>query len=562
MDIQLFLAHADDHEPMLREGIPFERAVEAPSVEVGGSTRQKVANIEGLANDLVAQKWALVAPVGPVGDRLLSLVEPLRKKRSEEQGREVFVYRVEPGMDAVAVARWMLGEYRDAWGRVEMYRPRYLALLGGPELISWQFQQMLAEEAFVGRIAFDLDAQYEAYVDKLVRGFAVPEQPSARMLWHSVRDGSRATEEGHKHLMEPLAGWANAAFASGAFDAERLVDVPMTSSSGSALDSTSAAGALLQEASAARAGLLFTMSHGAGVPKEGWKSAEEQRGFQGAMVLGRKGDLLTANDLTKATFLPGGVWFMFACYGAGTPSESAYLPWLERLCTLGFLSKSATNVLGALPKVGERPFVAALPQAALANPAGPIGFIGHVDLAWSWSFLEYEVSARGFALKNRAERFQSVLQALVHGHRLGVAHREWMKFVGTVNAEITALDELIMQRAAETSAGVDTRTLQIARANAWMRRQDVAAYVLLGDPAARLPITRFPPGVGRVTTNESTMFSTAVEDQIDAVMTILRGTASTASTAKRMRVSRREVESWVEVFVAGGRLALAKRGNG
>jgi hypothetical protein len=53
-----------------------------------------------------------------------------------------------------------------------------------------------------------------------------------------------------------------------------------------------------------------------------------------------------------------------------------------------------------------------------------------------------------------------------------------------------------------------------------------------------------------------------VENQIAAVLTILRGTASLSATAKRMGTSRQPVESWVETFVGGGRLALTKRLNG
>ena len=64
--------------------------------------------------------------------------------------------------------------------------------------------------------------------------------------------------------------------------------------------------------------MMFTVSHGTGTPRSGW-SAARQRLVQGSMHFGEKGKL-TADDIGELPFLPGGVWFMFACYSAGTPS--------------------------------------------------------------------------------------------------------------------------------------------------------------------------------------------------------------------------------------------------
>lgn len=559
MDIQLFLAHADDHHPLLDDGVPLERTLEAPTPDPSNLVTRRAAKLQGSPDSLADQQWAIVAPSGSAGDRLLSLIDPLRRKREEEQGREALVYRVDPDMDPIAATNWIQKEYRDAVGRIESARPRYLALLGGPDVISWDFQQMLAGDAFVGRIAFGADAQYEAYVDKVVRLSEQRDILRANALFHTVLDGSRATKEGHKHLAVPTLEWARSAQKEGSFDADEILDVPMDPV-GSPLDPTTAAAALLRESARARASVLFTMSHGAGIPKGGWRSPAEQRGFQGAMVLGRKGDLLAANDIAHSPFIPGGVWFMFACYGAGTPSRSAYFPWLERLHALGVLGKTAENVLAALPGPGQRPFVAALPQAALSNPDGPIGFIGHVDLAWSWSFLDYEVSPAGLVPQNRAERFQSVLQAFAQGHRFGVAHHELIRFFRSVNAELTASYDMLARRSVGIADFVEDRASGIRRANLWMQRQDLSAYVLLGDPAARLPIARCPPGIVPMRAAMAIADDAAdVVDRADEVLAILRGTATIAETAKRLGVSRDEVAQWRDTFVEAGRAALTKK---
>ncbi|MDI1442451.1 hypothetical protein [Polyangium sp. 6x1] len=557
-ELQLFLAHADDHRPVLAEGLPFVATLDAPAQSAPPEAPQRLANVHAPSDALPEQRWALVAPKGPAGDRLLSLLEPLRKRREEEQGEDALVYRVDPGMDPVAAAAWIQAEYRDAVRRREAARPRYLLLLGGPELISWDFQQMLGGEAFVGRLAFRTDREYEAYVDKALRWADAMEAPRARTLYHAVMDGTRAMVEGDRHLVQPSLEMARQGQAAGTFDADEIVEIP-TDPAGTTLDLSSAAGVLLREAARTRAGVLFTMSHGAGIPRAGWRSLEEQYAHQGAMVLGRAGDLLTANDIARGPFLPGGVWFMFACYGAGTPSRSAYLPWLSRLHELGVIGNAADQVLAALPQAGAPPFVAALPQAALANPEGPLGVVGHVELAWTWSFLDYDIEGGSLVPKSRAERFQGILQAFVHGHRFGVAHHELVRFFRSVSTELTISYEERAHRASLSSAFAEDHASRVRRANLWMQRQDLAAYVLLGDPAARLPIARCPAGIRRAAPAGAA--PGRMEEVIrreDAVLAVLRGTASAATMAARLGVSRDEVEGWVEAFVDAGRAALVK----
>jgi hypothetical protein len=556
MDVQLFLAHADDHRPVLEEGIPWRAVLDAPAPDPLPPSPQRLANVHAPPDALPEQRWALVAPKGPLGDRLLSLVAPLRRKREEEQGQEALIYRVDPGMPPTAAVAWIQKDYRDAVRRHEAARPRYLLLLGGADLVSWDLQQLLGGEAFVGRLAFDEERDYEAYVEKALRWSNAAEAPRARALFHAVRDGSRAMVEGCRHLFHPSLEMTRAGKALGTFDAEAIMEIDGLAA-GSSLDPASSASALLREAARARADMLFTMSHGAGVPKAGWRSPEEQRAHQGAMVLGRAGDLLTANDIARGPFLPGGVWLMFACYGAGTPSRSAYLPWLERLHRLG-LSEAPDRVLAALPRSGEPPFVAALPQAALANPEGPLGVVGHVDLAWSWSFLDYEVDTTGLVARSRAERFQGILQAFVHGHRFGVAHHELVRFFRALSAELTSAYE--EQRANASPQLSEDRLHEVRRATLWMQRQDLSAYVLLGDPAARLPIARSPAGIRLPAQSGSSPLLDAEEIQRreEAVLAVLRGTERAAAIASRLGVTRDEIERWAEIFVEAGRAALAK----
>jgi hypothetical protein len=195
-----------------------------------------------------------------------------------------------------------------------------------------------------------------------------------------------------------------------------------------------------------------------------------------------------------------------------------------------------------LPKAGEPPFVAALPQAALANPAGPLGVIGHVDLAWTWSFLDSDASSALPHARSRTERFQGILRALVDGHRLGVAHHELARFFRSVSTELSTLYDDDARLGTAVDSDVEDEARRARRAGLWMQRHDLSAYVLLGDPAARLPIARFPAGVQlSATTPPSLRFAARDLSRMEeAVLATLRGTEAPGAIAAR------QLASWLE----------------
>ena len=268
---------------------------------------------------------------------------------------------------------------------------------------------------------------------------------------------------GHAKLMEPSILLARERKARGVFPVTEIVP----------LQGAGSAEPLLEEARRPEPTVLFSMSHGLGAPRFGWDSPAEQRARQGALSLGR-GQSLAAADLGSGPVLPGGAWRFFACYSAGTPSKSAYHRGLTELRNAGQLGINADAVLSGLPQPGDRPFVAALPQAVLENPEGPLAVLGHVDLAWSYSFQE----AAGTG--TRAERFQGVLRALADGKRAGAASFELLQYFAHADSELATLygDEDQLDDAAWIKR----------RASTWMLRNDLRGYVLLGDPAARLAI--------------------------------------------------------------------------
>jgi hypothetical protein len=182
------------------------------------------------------------------------------------------------------------------------------------------------------------------------------------------------------------------------------------------------------------------------------------------------------------------MWLSLACFGAGTPATSAYHAWLTQLAREGAYGGSVEAVLRSLPASGQRPFVAALPQAALANPEGPLAVIGHVDLAWTYGFTSLKKPS-----ESRRSRVLSSLDVMVRGSRAGVALEAIVRFYRETNDALTASYELEADARAE---GRPDPTDRIERGHLWMLRNDLRGYVLLGDPAARLPLGQKGPTAG------------------------------------------------------------------
>jgi hypothetical protein len=483
MDLELLLAHADDARPVLEGGVPMDAANSAPRPR----ERQDLEDFRhdgGDPNSLPEQRWGLVVPEGELGDRLLSLVEPLRKRREEQQGEPAIVFRAPPNLEGEAVAAWWSEVYGDE-NIDEADRPRYLLMLGDADVLAWELQQRLASDTFIGRACFPSDAGYEAYVAKVLAFEHAKPAAGSRALYYAVRDGTAATNIGYAGLMTPTIEQSRVGKDKGVFGAREIVEIGHGESVSP--DDFFAA------AASGDPSMLFSISHGCGAPRAGWASPEEQRRLQGAMSFGG-GVKITAEDLATRTFLPGGLWFYFACFGAGTPTESAFHHWLAALRDVDLYGRNIDGVLRSLPS--ERPFVAALPQAVLANPNGPLAVMGHVDLAWTFSFHDV-----GTTNKYRPSRFQDIFRTIVEGKRVGAGYFELQRHFNQASVDLSTMYDKDARMKARGAVVDDDKARKTRKATLWMLRQDLSAYVLLGDPAARLNIEGpLATSVKRVTT--------------------------------------------------------------
>jgi hypothetical protein len=564
--LDLLLADALDLRPLLAKGLPEDAAGTAPKPDQAprGVDAFSLDAPDADPNDLTRQRWAVIAPVGRSGDAAIDAVAPLIALREEEQGAKAFVYRVPPDMDLDASARWKSTVLRDK--RVpELERPRYLLVLGDLHEVSAELAHTLANGAFVGRLhvgdgAGEPDAAgYAAYANKVVgwaRKPATVDEPDA--LFFVADDDTPATVQGRVLLVDPCVEMARKASTKRRFPAATITK----------LADVNGAGDLLRAGGPARPSVLLSVSHGLGRPRDGWRSVAQQHALQGALLVageGNKDRLLTADVLKSQPFLPGGLWFSVACFGAGTPKKSVFYPWLSLLARMGSYDESLGRVLESLPRDDERPFLAALPQTALANPEGPLAVVAHLDLAWTYGFADPDRITQ-----SRASRIFSAFQVMARGSRAGVALDALMRSYREVN------DELLSGYQAEEDARVWNQPDPIdpqRRGNAFMLRNDLRGYVLLGDPAARLPLAGskavevaapvtaaavlgFTPSVASAP-KESALRVDA-DKREEAVVAVIRGNEAANAIAERFGVSRAVLDKWVEVYRTAGKAAVGK----
>ena len=441
-------------------------------------------------NSLEAQGWAVVVADTANGRRALDLIAPLVEKRARDQRASVLTVAVPPAMDMAQAIRWRREDYPQLLRQEERTRPRYLLILEDHDQVSLATQRVLSADGFPGRLVCPDERGYQAYVDKVLRWERNPSQHErARSLFYTVHDRTTATQTGYRQLAKRLYDrcrrkWQDDPYLFPASSVENhgkgrpadraWPDDPGDPGEPDPQDFLTLTGREVPT-------LLFSLSHGLGPPgpgRTGWTPGDARR-RQGAMSFGRAG-AIHASDVADAPFLPGGLWFYFAGFGAGTPVQSAYRDWLQHLVDAGLDGAAhVSRVLNGLAHDGG--FTSALAQAALANPRGPLGLIGQVDLSWSYGYQpSWLAESHDGQPSGRSRDYERLLTNLMDRQRLGSAMRQLQKLLDVVDRDIS-------ERASHWPAADETLA-RVATGHQWMRQQDLASHVLLGDPAVRLPL--------------------------------------------------------------------------
>ncbi len=437
----------------------------------------------GDPDDLTRAGWCILFPsttdpdVQARLDAIKTQLQPLIDLR-ESQVQDDGLFKVFEGRSGAK-----LGQTAENWA---MYRgvsltapvsptkgvPYFVLIVGGPEWISFEFQQLLKMQWVVGRLAFDDVEDYGRYAKAVVEyesaGFK-PVQSRSAAVWVTRHDGDVNTAVLSGAICDDFVDSTNKlgsdsrcqfelqAFKNEAATWQALSDVLCGKSKGGA------------------PALLFTGSHGAEYSIDN----PDQRRMQGALLTQdwkynstpNGHDLFSAADVPAEAKVQGCIAFLFACFGGGCPAENSYY----------------YNADGTKKPVANQPMVAALPQALLSH--GMLAVIAHVDLAFQWAFEDVNGTPQVQAIRNP-------LELLMQGKRVGLAADSLSLMWSTLSAQLgmdfggfalSAAAAALSASGAEPAAQLNTKDAT-KLANRTIARDDARNYIVLGDPAVRLRV--------------------------------------------------------------------------
>jgi len=458
--------------------------------------------------------WAIVFPaLSPIVPAVKEALADLLKLRQPQAGPRFKIFEGPEGYRPNETKAQFCARHKIGDGPADPEQmPYYVLLVGSPEEIPYRFQYQLDVMRGVGRIHFDTLQEYANYAESVVMSESGRVKlPRQACFFGVANPDDKATEQSVKYLVAPLYERLKKLqpFSRWMGDGDQRTEVKLDWTLETFVReqaSKAQLGSLL--AGPQRPSLLFTASHGMEFPL----GDARQIRHQGALLCqdwpgpnAYRGKIpesfyFSGDDLTQDANLLGSVIVHFACFGAGTP----HLDEFARQA-----GKKEREILAA------RNFIANLPQRLLSRPrGGALAVIGHVERAWGYSFLLPGAGAQ-------IGVFESMFRELMMGDRVGWATEHFnLRYADLATNLSDVLGELEYD-----PSYINPYDL----AGMWTANNDARGYVLLGDPAARIPFA-----LPNETTAERPSITLSVEtrarlEKLGATL----GTTQTATSGER-----------------------------
>lgn len=377
----------------------------------------------------------------------LDALQPLLDLRKREAGTRYKGFLGADGYVAGEDKLDFLARHGAGPGRVNPTKvPYYLLLVGSPEHIPYEFQYGLDLHHAVGRIHFKTREEYAAYARGVVDAAAGIETFSPRKVAFFGPCQDSGTRVSNEALLEPLI--ENVRARAGCQVQEVLGEKATRAALGRLLGGEETPNLLFSAGHALqyRSGHELQETHQGALICQEWPGEEApypEHSFSG-------------DDVEEHACLKGLISFLFACHSAGTPARD------------DFSSKP-----GARRDMAPRPFVSHLAQRLLGHPGGgALAVIGHVHQVWQQSFFWRQTGSQPMP-------FLETVNRLLDGGPLGWA----MEPLNQRYADLSAALGELLQEAFLGGGAVDMDALS----KLWIASQDARNYVILGDPAVRLP---------------------------------------------------------------------------
>lgn len=349
--------------------------------------------------------------------------------------------------------------------------PYYVLIVGSPEDIPYRFQYQLDVMRGVGRIYFETLQEYANYAHSVVMAETGQVKLPRRAAFFGVANpDDKATQLSSKYLvnpmyekmkkLQPFTKWVG----DGAQRTKLDLDWQFDAYLGDAAQKTQLAQLL---GGAQTPALLFTASHGLEFPLDDPRQVAQQGAFLCQNWPGPnawRGPItqdfyFAGDDVSDDANLLGLIAFHFACFGAGTPKLDEFAK------QAGKTSRAA---------IAPKNFLAGLPTRLLGHPkGGALAVIGHVERAWGYSFLSPGAGAQNGA-------FESTLRLLLSGDPVGWTTESFNLRYADLASNLTEVIENLEYG--------EPNPYDLA--GMWTSHNDARGYVVLGDPAVRIPFAQ------------------------------------------------------------------------